>query len=274
MALLKTIRARLVRDDSGAVKRRRPRGPLGAILTTRRYPIYYLPVQKVGCTTLKNLFYLLDRDEFHPDPTRIHQLSEEALVFAWREATVADIRDSGRGFSTVRNPVDRLLSFYFDKVVGDSRNGLRIVQRALEIDYGVDIDAGENARIHRRNLDGLLDFVIDNMAGRTTLKRDPHWLPQAWVLNKAEDAGLKIIPIEYLGRDLERMLGDMIPDIRALLEATPRFNKSPRPKNVPRSALVDDALRERVREVYRWDMFAYWAAREESEARAEAAGRD
>jgi len=41
-------------------------------ITTRRHPVYYMAITKCGSTFLKNLFYVLDHDELHPNPDYIH----------------------------------------------------------------------------------------------------------------------------------------------------------------------------------------------------------
>src|SRR5690554_6581898 len=94
--------------------------PEKRIFSTFRYKeIQYLVIPKCGCTYIKNFLWKIDFQSDYADPTRVH---DEDRVFARasdNSYTAKTIRENPYSFTVLRNLVDRFLSLYFDKVIGE-----------------------------------------------------------------------------------------------------------------------------------------------------------
>ena len=85
------------------------------LFTTRRVPLFYLQITKCGSTFLRNLLYRLDHDTPHEDSARIHAYPQDFLMADVVPPEI--ITSSPYLFAVVRDPVDRFLSRYSDKLV-------------------------------------------------------------------------------------------------------------------------------------------------------------
>lgn len=236
-----------------------PDGP--DLLASRRCPIFCKPIQKSGCTTLKNLFYRLDEGRWLDDPTSIHRRQRDLLRFVNDPGEAEKMARGARGFAVIRKPSDRFLSFYFDKCVVSGGQGPDFpwLAERLARDHGVKIDPGADVAAHQANLDAVLDFIAANMAGATDLRRDPHWMPQAIVLRQAQGVPLHHIALEHMAEGLERLAADAVPEIGDLLRAAPRFNDGGA-RDVDAAALLTRPLVQRLRSMFRADYRLYRAA--------------
>lgn len=229
------------------------------LLTSRRYPIYCKPIQKSGCTTIKNLFYRLDTGAWLDDPQSIHRRQRELLLFTGPEAPAEEVVAKGRGFAIVRKPLDRFLSFYFDKLAARAGRppDMPWLVESLATRYGFDPSPDLDVEALRRNLLLTLDFIEDNLRGETPEGRDPHWTRQSGVLTRAAPAPLTIIPLEHMAEGIDRLVGDVAPGIGDLIRSAPRFNETNWRRDVDQDALVTRALLQRVRGIFRDDYRIY-----------------
>ncbi|MEO0362020.1 MAG: sulfotransferase family 2 domain-containing protein [Pseudomonadota bacterium] len=240
------------------------------LLASRRFPIFCKPIQKAGCTTLKCVFHHLDHGRWPDRPAEIHRRQRELLRFTDYDVTAEDVAAGGAGFAVVRKPLDRLLSFYFDKLAAfaDRPAGMPWLAARLAERYGLDPSPDLDVETHRRNLFRTLDFIADNAAGRTLEGRNPHWTPQSYVLRNIGDAKLTHIPLERMAEGVERLVGQLAPGIGDLIRAAPRFNETKWSDRVDRDALIARPLLQQVRKLFREDYRIYRAAVAAHEERA------
>lgn len=155
----------------------------------RRYGVAYLQVPKVACTSFKYALALLNRPELREEleakPKLIHARKE------WNDMMAADDRALRKlyRFTFVRNPVDRFLSFYQNKIWGPPRGSLL-----------PEIEAA--GFVMKMSLTEVLDI-----AERTRPENlDPHIAPQGWVVFSGSKPLVDFIgKIENLDADLQRL---------------------------------------------------------------------
>jgi len=206
--------------------RRKP-GAGRVFYTTNRYPLFYLVIAKCGCTFLRNLIWYLDHDALHPDSANIHAHDEDLpkATLVPRE----EIQGSPYAFAVVRDPIDRFLSLYFDKLVTFRRpqdkwmHDLLVAQAGLETGPDLDIEA------HRRNCLKALEWFAANLDGKTDEKVNPHWQRQSVRLAQAQGIDLRLVTLDGLGWQLSQVLAPLIPDIADRMQAVRERNTSPKP---------------------------------------------
>ncbi|MEM9012985.1 MAG: sulfotransferase family 2 domain-containing protein [Pseudomonadota bacterium] len=251
-------------EPAVAEAERAVRSPGRILFTTRRYPIYYLTITKCGCTYLKNLLYYLDHDHLHEHPEVIHRYADEDMVRPL-DVPVAEIRQSPYAFAVVRDPVDRFLSLYFDKIYPDSPQSFRAVRKYLAQNAAIDLTPGLDAAAHTANCHRLIAWLDDNLARRTDMSVNPHWRWQTSRLKRAAEFDLTLLTLKDLDRQLRLLLTPLIPDIAAKMAAVTVRNVSARP--VAKEAVLTEALLEEVNTVYARDREVYddtvatWAER-------------
>jgi hypothetical protein len=219
------------------------------MLTTRRYPIWYLPITKCGCTWLKNLFYFLDHDRPYPEPQAIHS-DPDALLRAG-DVEPGFIAGSRFVFAVVRDPAERFLSLYFDKIWRDGPGNFPRLRALIADEAGLDLSHGLDPEGHRRNCLALIGWLARNLAGETAEPVNPHWRRQSARLRRARAMAPVLLTLDGLDRQLPAFLGPAVPGIAKAMAAVRERNASPRP--VPTAEVLTPALRERVAEVYRDD---------------------
>jgi Sulfotransferase family len=195
------------------------------VCESRRF--LFLSISKNACTTLKHLSYELDTG--HPfacgDPWEIH----DHLGYAPIPGRVIDRRDRAQlaklagytRFTVYRDPVERLLSAYADKVPPGSVGADFFVKRGL---IGM-------------ALDPFLDVVEQVLSLQDPLLMDEHLRPQHLCFEPADVEF--VVPIEHLTRFLAQRFG---------VAPTRRFNagRAKPPEASPRQ-------RARIRELYHRD---------------------
>jgi hypothetical protein len=232
-------------------------GPSRIFLTTRRAPIFYLPITKCGCTWLKNLLYHIDHDREHPAGDRIHE-DPGALVSA-AGTDPALIRASRFAFVVLRAPEERLLSLYFDKIWGDGPGTFASLRLRLAAEAGLDLARDLDVAGHGRNLARLIEWLGANLAGQTAVPVNPHWRRQSQRLRRAGDIAPERLSLDGLGWQLPMLLAPAVPTIARRMQAVTSRNAAPRP--VPAAALLTPELCRAVRRVYAEDAENAAAAR-------------
>ncbi len=223
------------------------------LFTTSRYPLFYMAITKCGCTFMKNLLWSMEHGRPHPDPDSIHQHEDE--IPRALSQTVAEIRDSPHAFTILRDPVDRFLSFYFDKIWGDGPQTFGHIRSMLAEEEGVDLSRDLDAAGHRANCLALIGWLDRNLRGETDRRSNPHWRPQASRLHYARQLSLTRLTLDGLDWQLPLLLEPLVPDIAERMAAVGARNASYRP--VARADVVDDALKAEVDRVYAADRRAY-----------------
>ena len=232
------------------------RTPAERMLTLKRAEVYYLPITKCGSTYLKNLFHYLDSGVEHESGPNIHH-RPEALVRAGAD-DMEKIRNSGHAFTVVRDPVDRFISMYFDKVHREGPRNFGDLRLLLAEELNLDLTADLSVDEHRRNCRKLITWLEKNLAFETDIPINHHWRRQASRLKRVEALELVHLTLDGLDWQLPMLIGDVIPDISEVMAAVKERNRIPRP--FTREELLDDALKAKIEQVYERDLALYTAA--------------
>ena len=222
------------------------------------YPTAFLSTPKCGSTFVKHLFWQIDNGAPHETAdgvgTGIHKF-DDALPRGDR-VSVEWVLESPYCFFIVRNPVERILSLYFDKLVNDHDPHWQWF-RDLVADLDDVVPVPETPEDHRRNCLIMLRWIKSNISGETDVRLNNHWRPQRMRINMARTLRLKALTLNGLEDQLYVLLGDLIPDLRGHMSRVSSRNAVPR--TVPRKDMLDDELRHAIRSLYRRD-FAVWKA--------------
>ncbi len=229
-----------------------PRSAAELMLRLERADVYYLHIAKSGSTFLKNLFYYLDHGHSHPAGNRIH--GEPELLRA-RAEDAERIRASKHAFAVIRDPMERFLSVYFDKIYGEGPLNFPDLRAFFTDEVGLDLSDDLDIGGHRRNCHLLIDWFAENLAGRTDQPVNFHWRRQSRRLKRVESLELELLTLDGLDWQLPLLLEEVLPDIREAMAAVQARNISYAP--VDKAAVVDEALRAKVDEVYAADRRLY-----------------
>ncbi|MFT4716889.1 MAG: hypothetical protein ACI8YI_001416 [Paracoccaceae bacterium] len=219
------------------------------VYTTQRHPLFYLQINKCGCTFLRNLLFHLDHDQVHPFSKRIH--SHEADFIKAKAIPHQVLAASHYVFCAVRDPVDRFLSLYFDKL-SDPENPRDKWMRKLFIDEaGLRPVENLNAKAHRVNCMKALNWIDQNLAGKTEASTNPHWQRQSVVLDRIKGTNPHLLNLDDLTQQLPQILRPLIPDIAEQMGKITERNESEKPFS--RAEIVDDQLAAAIQAVYPLD---------------------
>lgn len=164
------------------------RWPMG-VVTAARIPLVYLNLPKSASTTIQNHLLYIASGRYAEDPQAIHQHpglrrsredSDETHALIERQ-----LAEGALVFTFVRDPGRRAYACFSEKIMPGGRNSFVAIRQALERDWGLRLPpAGEPPSLERQrdNFAAFLRFVQANLAGDTTIRRDPHWCPQGPML--------------------------------------------------------------------------------------------
>lgn len=219
--------------------------------------IYYLVIPKCGCTYVKNILWYVSTGHMFPNQRRVHDADLQFLRAPDIEQDAASIISAPFAFTVLRNPIDRFLSLYFDKVVGAGRSEYVPLASTLVKQRGLIADPTSLSQ-HQFNLECMIDWIEENLVTEIDLKPEAHWTPQSFRLDVISAFNLCVIDIEYLGPAMENMLSPSFPEIRRVLSSID-FNRSER-ADMKRLVLTSQ-LRRRINDVYKLDRLMYRATK-------------
>lgn len=222
-------------------------------ITTRRYPIYYLAITKCASTYLKNVFYALDNDALHKKPSRIHDFPQD-LERADRTPRWM-IRRSPYAFAVIRNPVDRFMSFYFDKIHGTGPQNFKDLRAYLARQIDLSLDPKLDAAGHEDNCLRLLDWIVENLTHQTPQPVNPHWRPQVARIRAIDHVKPTFLTVDGLDDGLDRMLGPIVPNLAEVLAMVKDRNTTRYP--VDKAAVLSQPLINRINGIYAEDAAFY-----------------
>lgn len=228
-----------------------------ALYTTRTYPIFYLMILKCGCTFLRNLFYHLDHGHLHADAGRIHAHDQDFLKAAHVPHDV--IQSSPYVFTVVRDPVDRFLSLYFDKIANTENEVDAWMRRRIAEGAGLELGPEISITTHRENCLKMLGWLKRNLDDGLEGRTNPHWQRQSVSIERIARFKPTLIPLPQVQDRLDALLGPIVPDIGKHMKAITVRNVSP--KLFERSVFVTDELVEMTRSIYSKDMVLFEIAR-------------
>ncbi len=199
-----------VAEPAPARPRAKARWPMG-VVTAARVPLVYLNLPKSGSTTIQNHLLFMAQGHYAERPEAIHQHEGLRRSREDDDATHALIgRQLATGavvFTFVRDPGRRLYACFNEKIVQTGRHSFVAIRHELERDWGLCFPpAGEAMSLAqwRENFARFVTFVEANVAGDTSIRRDPHWCPQSTMLAQYK----KQFKIDVVGR-VESFAADM-----------------------------------------------------------------
>ncbi|MEL6914287.1 MAG: sulfotransferase family 2 domain-containing protein [Pseudomonadota bacterium] len=163
-----------------------------------------------------------------------------------------------RSFAVVRHPVVRAYAAFEDHVLATGRGSYPAIREKLMRVYQVPLPpegpgAEWTTEAQRAAFEGYLAFVKMNLGGQTAVRVDGAWATQAQtLLGFAEVMAPDVVLREpTIARELA-MLCEMVGE-----EAVPEVTVPDAGRVIPLAAIYDDALEERVRDVYQRDYMTF-----------------
>jgi len=236
------------------------RGPLrdnpGAgryFYTTRLAPLFYLQITKCGCTFVRNLLYYIDHGVMHEDAGRIHSHENEFLKADLIPLPV--LHASPFLFAVIRDPIDRFLSLYFDKLVNSDSEADALMRARVAGAARLDLSPDLSLEGHRQNCFKALNWFGRNLDTNSEGKPNPHWQRQSVRLSRVESFDAKLLTLDGLSAQLETLLEPLVPDIARKISAVTTRNQSK--KLFTRAEIMTLDLISAVHAVYGEDSIRY-----------------
>lgn len=221
--------------------------------TTHRYPIIYLQITKCGCTYLRNLIYFLDHGRLHPDSTHIHAYPDDFVKADLIPRRV--LKKSPYLFAIIRDPVDRFLSLYFDKIADTENHHDAGIRNRVTNAAGFDVSLSSDLETHRQSCLKILDWFGRNLDTKDEGKPNPHWQRQSMRLKRTEGLNPHLLTLYGLSWQLPQLLEPIIPDIADQMQAVRTRNESRKP--FTRAEIMTPELEAAVQAVYADDANRY-----------------
>lgn len=227
------------------------------LFTIHRYPIRYLVIPKCGCTYVKNLLWTLEKGERFANPIRIHEADERFQRASELGLIESDVAVEEYAFTIVRKPVDRFLSLYFDKVIGEGHRFFVPLRKILAERHGLNVHAVDIAA-HQENCRVLARWLRQNLSQSIDIEKEAHWTPQAYRKNLMKEMNLKVLTLEALTEQLQVLLGDLVPELGPVMAAQER-NASTRAHK--KQDILTGELKAEIDDIYSTDRQLYNRAR-------------
>ena len=200
---------------------------------SQRFGFKYYQITKCGCSFVKVLINHLDNRASSAPPIKEQWASGGAPAFV-----------------IIRNPIDRFLSLYFDKIFcGSSHIGQSFLTRGL-----VDRDA-TSIEVHQTNLIQSLGWINATIKGRAYQKPNYHWRLQIKRLHKISNLDVHMLTLDGLSWQLPYLLRNTCPDIATVMQQIGLRNQSPKPFNA--TQLTSQKLRRQISRIYAADERVY-----------------
>ncbi|MDB6176548.1 sulfotransferase family protein [Paracoccus sp. Z330] len=239
---------------------------------TESESMIYRVVPKCACSTIGQIMYYSDHGRFfdgdiHDSTAGLHKWSQDESQPLIQRA----VRNhAALTYTCVRNPYNRILSSFFDKIAGIQRNGRRyrgnLVPQLIQR-YGIDVGSPENnfefdqiASFRR-----FLLFARDTIRFRRPMEPDIHWSAMSGHISTFIVNGGRYDQIfftEKFNAGMQAVLDASETPVQVDLDTVPRFNESEGhgPKRAHKvSEYFDDLSRHLIWEIYKNDfqLFRY-----------------
>jgi hypothetical protein len=123
------------------------------------------------------------------------------------------------------------------------------LRKVLEENHGLRVDV-TSIDGHRANCEIMINWLARNLEEPQEIDNDAHWTPQSYRQNLMKMFRLKTLMLQKLDTQLPLLLGDVVPDIGAVMKGLERNKTS---AGVTRDDVLDKELRTRINEVYSAD---------------------
>jgi hypothetical protein len=239
---------------------------------TESESMVYRVVPKCACSTIGQIMFYSDHGRFFDGD--IHDSKKDLHKWAQDESQPLIERNvkahKSFAFTCVRNPYQRILSSFFDKICGIQRNGKRYrgnLVPQLAQKYGIEVGSPEDnfdfdqIKSFRR----FLLFARDTIRWRKPMEPDIHWSAMSGHISTFIVNGGRYDHIFYteMFNDGMQVVLDKTKQKHAVdLKKIPRFNESEGhgPKRAhPVEDYFDDLSRHLIWEIYKRDfqLFKY-----------------
>lgn len=237
---------------------------LARLFTIERFPIRYLVIPKCGCTFTKNLLWKLQYGEYYGNALRIHDRDQDFKRASDLGLNLLAVSQEDYAFTIIRNPVDRFLSLYNDKVVGDGHKNYVPLRRTLISKYSLKASP-VTISDHQYNCEVLIEWLNSNLSQKIDLEPEAHWTPQSYRKNIIKQADLRLVLMNELNQNLSKLLAPLIPKIDDIIKLAERNSSK---KEFEKQEVLNKALRQRINNVYSQDRRIYQALKAWSDPRA------
>lgn len=191
----------------------------------------YRVVPKCACSTIGQIMYYSDHGEFYDGD--IHDATAGIHKWAIEDSQPliqANVKQhKSYTFTCVRNPYNRILSSFFDKICGIQRNGKRYRGNLVPLlmqKYGIQIEGDfDQVKSFRR----FLLFARDTVRWRKPMEPDIHWSAMAGHISTfIVNGGTydSIIFTEKFNDGMGAVLDTLSTKHAVELDKIPRFNES------------------------------------------------
>ncbi|KFE36078.1 sulfotransferase family protein [Thioclava atlantica] len=239
---------------------------------TESESVVYRVVPKCACSSIGQIMYFSDHGHFfdgdiHDSKTGLHKWSQEESQAPIAENVTAH---KSYAFTCVRNPYQRILSSFFDKIAGIQRNGRRYrgnLVPQLAQKYGIEVGSPENGFEFDQiaSFRRFLLFARDTIRWRRPMEPDIHWSAMSGHISTFIVNGGRYDSIfftEKFNEGMQTVLDAIETPVKVDLAQVPRFNESEGhgPKRAHEvSAYFDDLSRHLIWEIYKKDfqLFRY-----------------
>ena len=229
--------------------------------TLHNHPVFMATLTKAGCTYLKNLFYFIDQNELHPLGDFIHQ--DESKMIRAEAIDIRNIEKSPYVFIVMRNPFDRFMSLYYEKIFGRGAGSMDWFRISVGQDIGMNFSDELPLANHQENALKLIGWLDKNLNNKTEVFKDFHWRRQSDKYNRIKGFEPKVLTLEGLNQQLPHLLSPVISDIQDKMDAVRARNHSPKPFSFDET--LTDEIRDQVSEVYKKDLEIVSAAQRDWE---------
>jgi len=234
-------------------------GPGRFLFTTNKYPVYYLQITKCGSSYMRNLIYHLDHGTAHPDSKNVHSYNQD---FVKADLVPRDVlRASPFLFCIVRDPVDRFLSLYFDKIANLDNEKDAAMRRRVVRKAGIELAPRMGLSDHQQNALLTINWFGRNLERGLKGKINPHWQRQKERLSRLVDLNARLVTLDGLPWQLPALLSPVIPDIAQQMDAVRIVNQSTKPFS--KAQMLTPELEETIHAVYAQDLETYQMVRSE-----------
>lgn len=219
------------------------------VLSARTQPLNGLITLKVGSTFVRNLIYTLDHgapfsdvEKAFPTDLLTRDLTREALA---EEVS----------FFVVRDPVERLFSLYFDKVIGLPENRFKFVTKVLTENRIFHDGPALTITQHRENIMSLIGYIDVRIKGIAAGPVNPHWNKQYTRVEPAIRFGLKAIMLDRFEAQLLQIAGGRITGLKAAFAKVTSRNRSRHIVEI--SEVLTPEIYDKISAVYAEDIQLY-----------------
>jgi len=223
------------------------------LFALREPRVLYLVIPKCGCTFVKNVLWAIQNDRYHSNPVRVHDDDKEFLRASDLGIDIHSIAREPMAFTVIRNPIDRLLSLYFDKVVGKGKDNYIPLAHVLTEKRGLH-PLPTTLSDHQYNIEILIDWLEENLSDEIDLPKDAHWTPQVYRSDIMRTFDLKMLTVDRLSHGLQILLGDEVGNARTIIQ---QAEKNSSGNKIDKKIVLTPEIRRKINSLYVGDRTLY-----------------